>query len=103
MIEHRGEDTVVESITTDLSKAFITLHLFRMMSAVKGRGESATLYREGRHEAEFDFVREMFGIHSEGVTNGFVSLLHNAARLIHSMGGHCYSIDTSAIIRYPAL
>jgi len=79
VIEYRDEKPILESIATDLFKASIPFHPFRMVRILKARGELETLYREGRREAEFDFVREMFRIYNERIINGLlVSFIHRS-------------------------
>jgi len=70
VIEYRDEKPMLESIATDLFKASIPFHPFRMVRILKARGELETLYREGRRQAEFDFVEEMFRIYNERIING---------------------------------
>ena len=79
VIEYRDEKPILESIATDLFKACIPFHPIRMVRVLKARGELETLYREGCHETEFDFVREMFRIYNESVIRGLpLSFIHRS-------------------------
>jgi phosphoglycolate phosphatase-like HAD superfamily hydrolase len=70
LIEYRDEKPILESIATDLFKASIPFHPFRMVRILKARGELEILYREEHREAEFDFVREMFKIYNRRIISG---------------------------------
>lgn len=70
LIEYRDERPILERIAVDLFKASIPFHPFKMARILNVRMKLETLYREGRREAEFDFVREMFRIYNEKIING---------------------------------
>jgi phosphoglycolate phosphatase-like HAD superfamily hydrolase len=70
IIEYRDEKPILESIATDLFKASIPFHPFRMFRILKARGELEKLYRERWREAEFDFIREMFKIYNKRIISG---------------------------------
>jgi len=63
----------------DVFRASIPFHPFRMARILKARRELETLYQEGRQEAEFDFVKEMFRIYNGKIINGVpVSIIHRS-------------------------
>ena len=70
LIAYRTERPILEGVAVDVFKASIPFHPFRMARILKARREMETLYREGRHDAELDFVREMFRIYNERIING---------------------------------
>lgn len=75
----RDERPILESIAVDLFKASIPCHPFRMARILKARRELGVSYGEGRRDAEFDFVTEMFRIYNERIINGLpVSFIHRS-------------------------
>jgi len=70
LIAYRTERPILEGVAVDVFKASIPFHPFRMARILKARRELETLYREGRRDAELDFVREMFRIYNERIING---------------------------------
>ena len=70
LIEYRDERPILENIARDLFRASIPFHPFRMVRILRARTKLEMLYKEGRREAEFDFVREMFRVYNERIING---------------------------------
>ena len=70
LIAYRNERPILEGVAVDVFKASVPFHPFRMARILKARRKLEALYHQGRQEAEFDFVREMFRIYNERIING---------------------------------
>ena len=66
----RDERPILERIAVDLFKGSIPFHPFRMARLLKTKKELDALYREKRHEVEFDYVIEMFSIYNQKIIKG---------------------------------
>ncbi len=70
IIKDRDERLLLKTIAIDLFKASIPFHLIRAARLLKVRAELEGLYRQGRQDTEFDFIREMFIIYNRKIING---------------------------------
>jgi len=75
----RDEKPILEIIAVDLFKASIPFHFIRAARLLNIRAELESLYWQGRQDAEFDFVREMFKIYNRKIIYGLpISFIHRA-------------------------
>lgn len=70
LIEYRDERPVLENVARDIFKASFPFHPFRMGRILRARKELESLYNKGSHNANFDFIRELFRIYNERIING---------------------------------
>ena len=75
----RDEKPLLKTIAVDLFKASIPFHFIRAARLLNVRAELESLYWQGRQDAEFDFVREMFTIYNRKIINGLpISFIHRS-------------------------
>ena len=67
VIGYRDEKPILERVARDWFKASFPFHPFRISCILRARRKLETLYKEGRREGEFDYVREMFKIYNERI------------------------------------
>ena len=70
LIEYRDERPVLENTARDMFRASIPFHPFRMARILKARRGLEALYRSGNHNAETDFIRELFRIYNNRIIRG---------------------------------
>ncbi len=79
LIEYRDERPVLENTARDVFWASVPCHPRRMLRILKARSELEALYQGGRHNNNFDFIRELFRIYNERIIEGVpVSLIHRS-------------------------
>jgi len=79
LIEYPDERPVLENTARDVFRASFPCHARRMARILKARRELEAMYQGGRHNNDFDFIRELFRIYNQRIIEGVpVSLIHRS-------------------------
>ena len=98
LIKYRDERPVLENTASDVFKASIPFHPFRMARVLNARRELEDLYEGARRDDESNFIRELFRIYNKQIIEGVpVSVI------LRSIEKYAYRPQTQAQLEHRVL